>query len=354
LQEDGVNEIKPVKPLIEALNGKAQSIPPVWLMRQAGRYLPEYQALRKKAGGFLDLCFTPELAAEATLQPVRRFGFDAAILFSDILVIPHVLGQRVEFAEGEGPRLEPLADPRSIDRLSEQVDQNALAPVYETIRLVKRALPAGVGLIGFCGAPWTVATYMVAGRGMEGQVPARRLALEDAATFGRLIDRLVTGSVEYLVEQFRAGVDAVQIFDTWAGVLGPREFERWCIRPVERICHGVRAQYPGARIIGFPRGVGTALSRYVEQVSVQAVSLDWTIDRDFARGRIPQTMTIQGNLDPVTLLAGGSALDREIDDILQAFADRPFIFNLGHGILPETPIGHVERMLRRVRGTGPG
>ncbi len=349
-----MNEIKPVKPLLGALDGKAQSIPPVWLMRQAGRYLPEYQALRKKAGGFLHLCFTPELAAEATLQPVRRFGFDAAILFSDILVIPHALGQRVEFTEGEGPRLEPLADPRSIDRLSERVDQNALAPIYETIRLVKQALPAAVGLIGFCGAPWTVATYMVAGRGMDGQVPARRLALEDAATFGKLIDRLVTGSVEYLVHQFRAGVDAVQIFDTWAGVLGPGEFERWCIAPVERICHGVRAQCPGARIIGFPRGIGTALSRYVEQVPVQAVSLDWTIDRNFARGRIPQTMTIQGNLDPVTLLAGGSALDREIDDILHAFADRPFIFNLGHGILPETPIGHVERMLRRVRGTGPG
>jgi len=349
-----VNEIQPVKPLLEALDGRVQPIPPVWLMRQAGRYLPEYRALRKRAGGFLELCFKPELAAEATLQPVRRFGFDAAIVFSDILVIPHALGQRVEFDTGEGPRLEPLTDAASIEYLRAQVDHDALEPVYETIRLVKQMLPPAVALIGFCGAPWTVATYMVAGRGMEGQVPARRMALEDAAAFGKLIDRLVTGSVEYLVRQFRAGVDAVQIFDTWAGVLGSREFERWCIAPVQRICHDVRAQCPGARIIGFPRGIGTALSRYVEQVPVHAVSLDWTIDRSFARGQIPQTMTIQGNLDPVVLLTGGSALDQEVDDILHGFADRPFIFNLGHGILPDTPVGHVERMLRRIRGAGPG
>ncbi|HXN44309.1 MAG TPA: uroporphyrinogen decarboxylase family protein, partial [Xanthobacteraceae bacterium] len=221
-----MNETQPVKPLLEALDGRARRIPPVWLMRQAGRYLPEYQVLRKQAGGFLELCFRPELAAEATLQPVRRFGFDAAILFSDILVIPHALGQRVAFDAGEGPRLEPLADLASIERLRAQIDHNVLEPVYETIRLVKQVLPPTAALIGFCGAPWTVATYMVAGRGMEGQVPARRLALEDAATFGKLIDRLVTGSVEYLVHQFRAGVDVVQIFDTWAGSLPPQDFER--------------------------------------------------------------------------------------------------------------------------------
>ena len=347
-----MNETEPVKPLIEALEGKAQLIPPVWLMRQAGRYLPEYRALRKQAGGFLELCFRPGLAAEATLQPVRRFGFDAAILFSDILVVPHALGQRVEFDTGEGPRLEPLADAVAIKRLREEIDHDVLKPVYEAIGLVKQALPRTVALVGFCGAPWTVATYMVAGRGMEGQVPARRLALEDAAGFGKLIDRLVTGSIEYLVRQFRAGVDAVQIFDTWAGVLGPREFQRWCIAPVRRICHEVRARCPGARIIGFPRGVGTGLSMYIEQVPVNAVSLDWTIDRTFARGRIPPNVTIQGNLDPVVLLAGGSALDREVDHILHCFADRPFIFNLGHGILPDTPVGHVERMLRRVREAG--
>src|ERR1700687_5578732 len=207
--------------LLTVLDRKSLHPTPVWLMRQAGRYLPEYQALRKQAGGFLELCFRPELAAEATPHPGRRFGFDAAILFSDILVIPHALGQRVAFDAGEGPRLEPVADPASIERLRVEIDQIVLEPVYETIRLVKQKLPPTVALIGFCGAPWTVATYMVAGRGMEGQVPARRLALEDAATFGKLIDRLVIGSVEYLVHQFRAGVDAVQIFDTWAGVLGP-------------------------------------------------------------------------------------------------------------------------------------
>jgi uroporphyrinogen decarboxylase len=349
-KDKDVDETKSVKPLLEVLDGKAQSVPPVWLMRQAGRYLPEYQALRRRAGGFLDLCFRSELAAEATLQPVRRFGFDAAILFSDILVVPHALGQRVTFEEGGGPRLEPVADAASVARLRVEVDHCVLAPVYETVQRVKSGLPAAVGLIGFCGAPWTVATYMVAGRGTEGQLPARRLALEDPATFGSLIDRLVAGSVEYLVRQFRAGVDAIQIFDTWAGVLGPRELERWCIAPVRKICEELRAQWPKARIIGFPRGIGTALSRYVKQVPVQAVSLDWTIDRGFARDLVPRSVAIQGNLDPVVLLAGGSALDREVDDILQSFADRPFIFNLGHGILPDTPVQHVERMLERIRG----
>jgi len=349
-----VNEIERVKPLLEALDGRTRPIPPVWLMRQAGRYLPEYRALRKRAGGFLDLCFQPELAAEATLQPVRRFGFDAAILFSDILVIPHALGQRVAFEEGEGPRLEPVADAASISQLCDEIDHGVLEPVYEAVRLVKPALPPTVGLIGFCGAPWTVATYMVAGRGIEGQMPARRLALEDSPAFAKLIDRLVAGSVEYLVRQLQAGVDAVQIFDTWAGVLGPRELERWCIAPMRRICEEVRARCAGARIIGFPRGVGTALPRYLEQVPAQAVSLDWTIDRTFARARVPQNVAIQGNLDPVVLLAGGAALDREVDDILESFADRPFVFNLGHGILPDTPVGHVERMLRRVREAGRG
>jgi uroporphyrinogen decarboxylase len=345
-----VNEIQRVKPLLEVLSGAVRKIPPVWLMRQAGRYLPEYQALRKRAGGFLDLCFKPELAAEATLQPVRRFGFDAAILFSDILVIPHALGQQVSFESGEGPRLEPLRDPVSIGRLREEIDHSVLAPVYETVRVVKEALAPNVALIGFCGAPWTVATYMVGGRSAEGQVPARRLALEDAATFGRLVDRVAGASVEYLVRQLRAGADAVQIFDTWAGVLGPREFARWCVAPVRRICQEVRAQCPGARIIGFPRGVGTGLSDYVEQVPVDAVSLDWTIDRAYACAQVPRHVAIQGNLDPVALAAGGAALDREVDEILQSFGDRPFIFNLGHGILPQTPVAHVERMLRRIRG----
>ena len=348
-----MNASQAVKPLLEVLQGRAQPVPPVWLMRQAGRYLPEYRALRKRAGGFLELCFRPELASEATLQPVHRFGFDAAILFSDILVIPHALGQRVEFEEGEGPRLEPVSTLAAIDRLRAEVDQNILLPIYETIRLVKSALPRGVALIGFCGAPWTVATYMVAGRGVEGQVPARRFALADPKSFGKLIDRLVSNSIEYLVRQFHAGVDAVQIFDTWAGVLAADEFQQWCIAPTNSICRGVRAQCPNARIIGFPRGAGTVLPRYVEQVPVDAVSLDWTVDREFARAQIPNRVAIQGNLDPVALLAGGPMLDREVDRVLKGFAGRPFIFNLGHGILPDTPIEHVERMLQRIRNGGP-
>ncbi len=339
-----------VNPLIDVLDGKPRQVPPVWLMRQAGRYLPEYQALRRRAGGFLDLCFKPDLAAEATLQPVRRFGFDAAILFSDILVIPHALGQRVEFDPAEGPRLEPAADDRSIGRLRREPDDEVLEPVYEAIRRVKRELSEAVALIGFCGAPWTVAAYMVAGRGVEGQVPARRLALEQPETFARLIELLTAASVRYLTRQLEAGVDAVQIFDTWAGTLSPGELDRWCIAPARKICQAVRAQRPEARIIAFPRGVSTALGRYLEQVPVNAVGLDWTMDLRFARAQVPAKVAIQGNLDPVALLAGGAVMDRQIDRILEAFAGRPFIFNLGHGVLPETPVAHVERMLQRVRG----
>lgn len=339
------------KPLVAVLEGNAQPVPPIWLMRQAGRYLPEYRALRAQAGGFLDLCFQPELAAEATLQPIRRFHFDAAILFSDILVVPHALGQSVGYDSGEGPQLSPVSDRQSVEALRSEMDHDVLEPIYETIRLVKPRLPSSTALIGFCGAPWTVATYMVAGRSVEGQVPARRLALEDPRSFTKLIELLVEASIGYLVRQLRAGVDAVQIFDTWAGVLGPGQFGRWCIEPVRRICEGVRAQYSAAKIIGFPRGVGTALECYLDEVPVNAVNLDWTIDRAFARSRIPAGIAIQGNLDPVILRAGGPALDREVDAILAAFADRAFIFNLGHGVLPDTPVTHVEQLLRRVRGT---
>ena len=338
------------KPIVEVLDGRPRLVPPVWLMRQAGRYLPEYQALRRRAGGFLDLCFKPDLAAEATLQPIRRFGFDAAILFSDILVVPHALGQRVEFGAAEGPRLEPVTDAGSVGRLRGEIDGALLEPVYEAIRLVKRQLPRTTALIGFCGAPWTVAAYMVAGRGGEGQIPARRLALEQPETFARLIELLTVASVRHLTCQLEAGVDAVQIFDTWAGALSPSEMDRWCIAPARQICQALRTQRPDARIIAFPRGVGTALGRYVDQVPVNAISLDWTMDLRFACGEIPGSVAIQGNLDPVALLAGGAAMDRQIDRILEASSGRPFIFNLGHGVLPETPIAHVERMLERVRG----
>jgi uroporphyrinogen decarboxylase len=338
------------KRLLDVLCGQMRHPPPVWMMRQAGRYLPEYRAVREKAGSFLKLCFTPELAAEVTLQPVRRFGFDGAILFSDILVVPHALGQSVRFVEGEGPRLDPLTDRQALRRLAQAPDEEVLAPVYEAIQLVKSQLPPHVTLLGFCGAPWTVATYMVAGRGTPDQEPARSFAYRDPEGFGELIDRLVDASAGYLVGQLRAGVDVVQIFDTWAGILPVGELERWCIAPTQRIIGRVRQEIPGAKIIGFPRGIGSALPRYVERVPVDAIGLDWMVDPVLVRERISRRIAIQGNLDPIALLAGGEALDQSVDAILAAFSDRPFIFNLGHGILPQTPISHVERMLSQLRG----
>jgi len=336
--------------VLAALAGHASSVPPVWLMRQAGRYLPEYRAIRAKVPSFLDLCFTPELAVEVTLQPIRRFGFDAAILFSDILVVPHALGQTVTFNAGEGPVLAPAMGAQDIARLRRDIDLAALAPVFETIGRVRSQLAPEVALLGFCGAPWTVATYMVAGRGTPDQAPARLLAYRDPTAFETLIDILVEASSAYLARQFDAGVDAVQIFDTWAGVLSGEDFDRWCITPVRRMVANVRKRRPDARIIGFPRGAGSSLPRYVDQTGVDAVGLDWMIDRTFAREQIQSRRTVQGNLDPLVLLAGGAALDRAVDDVLGAFAQKPFIFNLGHGILPETPIAHVEQMLARVRG----
>jgi len=319
-------------------------------MRQAGRYLPEYRAIREKAGSFLDLVFTPELAAEVTLQPIRRFGFDAAILFSDILVVPHALGQTVTFSVGEGPMLEPIEDRLGFERLASELDHGMLAPIYETIRLVKQALDPSVTLLGFCGAPWTLATYMIAGRGTPDQAPARLFGYRDRVGLDTLIDVLVNASASYLVRQIQAGADAVQIFDTWAGVLAPEEFERWCIGPTRRIAEHVRRQTPGVKIIGFPRGAGTMIARYVDSAAVDAVGLDWMIDRKFAQDRVQARLPVQGNLDPLALVVGGTALDRAVDVVLEAFAGGPFIFNLGHGIVPETPISHVEQMLKRVRG----
>jgi uroporphyrinogen decarboxylase len=338
------------KPVLDVLDGHRQSISPVWMMRQAGRYLPEYRKIRQQAGSFLDLCYNPHLAAEVTLQPVRRFQFDAAILFSDILVVPHALGQAVTFEVGEGPRLNPLPAIGGLAALRREADQSTLAPVYEAIGLVKAALPPDIALIGFCGAPWTVATYMIAGRGTPDQAPARIFAYQRPEEFAELVDILVQASVSYLIRQFKAGVDAAQIFDTWAGVLSPEEFDRWCIEPTQRIVSQVRREVPAAKIIGFPRGAGTGLLRYIEHVPVNAVGLDWTIDRSFARDQVQSRVPVQGNLDPLALLAGGPALDRAVDAVVEAFAGAPFIFNLGHGILPETPIAHVEQMLKRVRG----
>jgi uroporphyrinogen decarboxylase len=338
------------KPLLEALAGKRQAIPPVWLMRQAGRYLPEYRALRQKAGSFLELCYSPELATEVTLQPIRRFGFDAAILFSDILVIPHALGRSVRFVEGEGPQLDPLDDPKLVATLPQRVDHKVLAPVYETVSRVKHALPPGVALIGFCGAPWTVATYMIAGHGTSDQAPARLFAYRYPDAFTKLVDVLADASAEYLIRQLQAGADVVQVFDTWAGVLPPKEFNRWCVEPMKKIVDAVRQQVPDAKFIGFPRGAGIGIVNYAEATGVNAAGLDWMVPLDFARSNLQPRWPVQGNLDPLALRAGGAALDRSVDEILEAWSGGPFIFNLGHGILPDTPIEHVERMLKRVRG----
>ncbi|HEY5378222.1 MAG TPA: uroporphyrinogen decarboxylase [Pseudolabrys sp.] len=337
------------KPLLRVLQGSREATPPVWMMRQAGRYLPEYRAVREKAGGFLDLCFNPELAAEVTLQPIRRFGFDAAILFSDILVLPLALGRKVEFLVGEGPKLEPMLDGEALKGMRERADSNIFAPVYETVRRVKSALDDKTTLIGFCGAPWTVATYMVAGEATPDQAPARLFAYRDPENFSRLIERLVQGSIEYLIGQLKAGAEVVQIFDTWAGVLSPEQFDKWCIEPTRKIVAGVRAQIPDARIIGFPRGAGAMALPYVEITDVDAIGLDWGYPRSLARDILQTRVPVQGNVDPLALLAGGAALDREVDDVM-TLADGPLIFNLGHGILPATPIEHVERMLKRVRG----
>jgi uroporphyrinogen decarboxylase len=337
---------------MRVLAGERQAIPPIWLMRQAGRYLPEYRALRQKIGNFLDLCLDPKLASEVTLQPIRRFGFDAAILFSDILVIPHALGQEVAFTAADGPRLDAISDVESLRKLRNTLDHDRLAPVYETITRVKDQLSPNIALLGFCGAPWTLATYMIAGAGTSDQIPAREFAYRMPQLFAELLEILVDASASYLIRQFEAGVDAVQIFDTWAGVLPDDEFDRCCVAPCARIIAAVRARIPSARFIGFPRGAGSRLKRYVDGVAVDAVGLDWTVDVDFAREEVQSRKPVQGNLDPVALLVGGRALDHSIDRILENFKAGPFIFNLGHGVLPGTPVAHVERLVARVRGSG--
>jgi uroporphyrinogen decarboxylase len=331
------------------LAGEHFNPPPVWLMRQAGRYLPEYRALREKAGSFLDLCFNRTLATDVTLQPIERFDLDAAILFSDILVVPHALGRKVTFVEGEGPQLEPI-DAEGIAALETDKIGERLEAVFETVRNVRTRLASDKTLIGFCGAPWTVATYMVAGRGTPDQAPARLMAAREPEFFAKLIDILVASSADYLIRQIQSGADVVQIFDSWSGVLGEREFQRWCVEPSAAIVRKVRDVIPDARIIGFPKGAGLMLERYVADVGVDGIGIDWTVPADFAVAKLQPFVAVQGNLDPLTLIAGGTALDEAIDRILDSLADGRFIFNLGHGIRPETPIAHVERLIERVRG----
>lgn len=335
-------------PLLSVLRGERRPVPPVWLMRQAGRYLPEYRELRAGKGGFLELCYDSDAACEVTLQPLRRFGFDGAILFSDILVIPHAMGQDLWFEAGEGPRLAPTLMETSLETLVPSPGR--LAPVIETVRKVRAALDPAVTFLGFAGSPWTIATYMVAGQGSKDQGAARRMAYGEPARFQALIERIVAATVDYLCAQIEAGVQAVQLFDSWAGSLSPAQFRQWVIAPNAAIVKGVKARHPDTPIIGFPKGAGAKLVDYAEGTGVDALGLDETIDPAWAARTLPAHLPLQGNLDPLALITGGEALDRAVDEILAALAGRPHIFNLGHGILPDTPIAHVERLLARLRG----
>jgi uroporphyrinogen decarboxylase len=336
--------------LPDALAGVNQVVPPLWLMRQAGRYLPEYREIRKQAKSFLDFCYTPDWAIEVTLQPIRRFGFDASIIFSDILTIPDALQRNVRFLEGEGPHMDPIEDPGVISTLRGVYKPEVLLPVYAAVKGVRAALPKETALLGFCGAPWTVATYMIAGKGTKEQAPARLFAYRHPVQFQALMDLLVEISATHLVAQIDAGADTVQIFDSWASVLPAAEFDRWCIAPVKALVALVRAARPAARIIGFPRGATTeGLKRFVRETKVDGLSLDTACDLASVSA-LKGMPALQGNLDPLALVAGGDGLDRAIDHILKFADGRPYIFNLGHGILPETPIVHVERLIRRIRG----
>lgn len=339
-------------PIVRVLGGESVKQPPIWMMRQAGRYLPEYREVRKKAGGFVELCLTPELATEVTLQPIRKFPFDAAIIFSDILIVPNALGVKLWFEEGEGPRLEPVADQAAFRAMREDLNRGITQPVYEAISKVRAELPTETALIGFCGAPWTVASYMVAGRGTPDQGPARRLAKDDFVLFSEIIERLVDATAEHLIGQLKAGADLLQLFDTWAGVLDDPSFEEWCVKPSAEIVRRVRAAKPDAKIILFPKGISVAnMQKIVAACGADAVSIDMQADRKEVRGALSSSCAIQGNLDPDILIAGGEKLDRAVDQILEDFRGIRHIFNLGHGIKPETPIAHVERIIARVKGS---
>ena len=320
---------------VNALNDRPVARPPIWLMRQAGRYLPEYRALRQRAASFLEFCYTAELAAEATLQPVRRYGLDAAILFSDILVIPDALGCRVWFEDGAGPKLEPVRDAAALERLRAGIDLERLAPVYEAIRQVREKRPSGTALIGFAGAPWTLAAYMVEGGSAPDFPTARVFALCQPDTFAQLIDLLSEAVLEHLAAQIDAGADVVQLFDSWAGILPEPEFVRWCEVPAGRIVDRLKARYPEVPIIAFPRGAGVSYQRYVRAVPVDAISLDTSIPLGWAREALPG-VCLQGNLDPAALVAGGEVACREARRIIETLGERPFVFNLGHGVLPQT------------------
>lgn len=340
----------PTRKIVEVLDGKTLTPPPIWLMRQAGRYLPEYRKTRAEAGSFLDLCYNPELAVEVTLQPIRRYGFDAAILFSDILVIPDALKRNVRFVQGEGPQMDPI-DVAGIDGLVTGNVLAHLAPVIETVRRLRLELPAETTLLGFCGAPWTVATYMIAGHGTPDQAPARLFAYRHREAFERLLALLAEISAEYLIAQIDAGADAVQIFDSWAGVLGEDEFEAFAARPVARMIEIVRRERPGTKIIAFAKGAGMNLKNYRSRTKADAIGLDWSVPLEFAV-ELQKEGPVQGNLDPMRMVAGGEALRHGVDRILQKLGNGPLIFNLGHGITPEAEPANVTALVDQVRNTG--
>jgi uroporphyrinogen decarboxylase len=339
----------PDKPLLAVLRGERRDPAPMWMMRQAGRYLPEYRQLRQEKGSFLDLVYDSDAAAEITLQPLKRFpALDAAILFSDILIVPFAIGQNLTFITGEGPRLTPPLISSDLDDLTPYLAR--LEPIYGTVQKVKAALAPGKTLIGFSGSPWTVATYMIAGQGSRDQSEARRLAYADPSKFGAIIERMEMVTLDYLSGQVEAGAEALQLFDSWAGSLAPAQFEEWVIAPTARIVTELRLRHPKVPIIGFPKGAGGKLKAYAQETGVGAIGLDETVDPLWAARELPAKLPVQGNLDPLALLAGGDVLASMVRRILDAFADRPHIFNLGHGILPDTPIAHVEQLIALVKG----
>ena len=339
------------KRLLRALRGEALTSPPVWLMRQAGRYLPEYRATRAEAGSFLDLCYSPEFAEEVTLQPIRRYGFDAAILFADILLIPHALGHDLRFVQGEGPRLDPIAARGGVSSLRpvESIDE-VLSPVYETVSRLSASLPAETGLIGFAGAPWTVATYMVAGQGTPDQRPAREMIYREPSEFDALIDVISEATIHYLSRQIEAGAEVVKLFDSWAGVLTPDQFRRYSISPARRIRDALKAKHPDTPVIGFPRGAGPMAVEYAHETGVDAMAVDSQMPLRWIREQLPD-LPLQGNLDPLLMIVGGDAMTRAAREIVDAMAGTPFIFNLGHGITPEADPEHVTQLLAAIRGT---
>ena len=337
------------KPFLAVMRGERRDPPPLWMMRQAGRYLPEYRQLREEKGSFVDLVYDSDAAAEVTLQPLARFpALDAAILFSDILIVPFAIGQNLSFIAGEGPRLTPPLASSALDQLTPFLTR--LEPIYETVRKVRARLAPDKALIGFAGSPWTVATYMVAGQGSREQAEARTLAYGDAGRFGAIIERIESVTFDYLAGQIEAGVEAVQLFDSWSGSLAPTEFERWVIAPTARLVERLGAAFPEVPVIGFPKGAGGKLGAYARETGIAAIGLDETVDPFWANKELAKRLPVQGNLDPLALRAGGPALEAAVGRILDAFAGRPHILNLGHGILQDTPIAHVEELMALAKG----